>query len=60
MKYLLGILFLTFTLGSQTDSVKVDTAIQHQVQEDINHINNDLDSIIAILKDTTFNKKQKR
>ena len=60
MKYLIGILFLTFTLGSQTDSVKVDTVIQRQVQEDINYINSDLDSIIAILKDTTFNKKQKR
>ena len=60
MKYLIGILFLTFTLSSQTDSVKVDTIIQQQIQEDIGCINNDLDSIIAILKDTTFNKKQKR
>lgn len=59
MKYLIGILFLTFTLGTQTDSVKVDTAVHQQIKENINHINCDLDSIIAILKnDTIRNKKQ--
>lgn len=60
MKYFIAILFLTFTPGPQADTVKIDTIIHQQIQRNINHISSDLDSIIAILKDTTLNKKQKK
>ena len=57
MKYLMLILFCVFV---QTDSIKVDTVIIQQsqsIQKDLDNINNNLDSIIAILKNDTIKKK---
>ena len=57
MKYLMLILFCAFT---QTDSIKVDTVmVEHSqsIQKDLDNINCNLDSIIAILKKDTIKKK---
>ena len=57
MKYIVLILFCVF---GQTDTVKVDTIkVQHSqsIQKDLDNINNNLDSIIAILKKDTLKKK---
>ena len=60
MKYIVLILFSVFVL--QNDTTKVDTVKVQQsivIQKDLDNINNNLDSIIAILKkDTLRNKKQ--
>ena len=57
MKYAVLILFCVF---SQTDTVKIDTAkVQHSqsIQKDLDNINCNLDSIIAILKKDTIKRK---
>lgn len=57
MKYIVLILFCVF---GQTDTVKVDTVVVQQsqsIQKDLDNINNNLDSIIAILKKDTLKKK---
>ena len=51
MKYIALILFLVCG-----DTIKVDTVYVPQLQQ-IDKMNNKLDSIIAILKDTINNKK---
>ncbi len=58
MKYIVLILFCVFSL--QNDTVKVDTAkVQHSqsIQKDLDNINCNLDSIIAILKKDTLKRK---
>ncbi len=57
MKYLIGILFLIFISGTQTDTTKVDT-VHQEIHQNLEIINNDLDSIIAILKKDTINNKK--
>ncbi len=57
MKYLIEILFLTFISGTQTDTVRVDT-VHQEIHQNLEIINNDLDSIIAILKKDTINNKK--
>jgi len=57
VKYIVLILFCVF---GQTDTIKVDTIkMQHSqsIQKDIDNINNNLDSIIAILKKDTIKLK---
>lgn len=57
MKYIVLILFCVF---GQTDTVKVDTVVVQQsqsIQKDLDNINTNLDSIIAILKKDTLKKK---
>ncbi len=58
MKYIVLILFSVFVL--QNDTTKVDTVKVQQsivIQKDLDNINNNLDSIIAILKKDTIKKK---
>jgi len=58
MKYIVLILFLIF--GLQNDTIKVDTVYvpqSKQVQQ-VDKMNNKLDSIIAILKKDTINNKK--
>jgi len=54
MRYIVLILFLAL----QNDTIKVDTVyVPKQVQQ-VNKMNNKLDSIIAILKKDTINNKK--
>lgn len=58
MKYIVLILFSIFVL--QNDTTKVDTVKVQQsivIQKDLDNINNNLDSIIAILKKDTLKRK---
>ena len=55
MKYIVLILFLA--CGLQNDTIKVDTVYVPQLQQ-VDKMNNKLDSIIAILKKDTINNKK--
>ena len=58
MKYIVLILFSVFVL--QNDTIKVDTVKVQQsivIQKDLDNINNNLDSIIAILEKDTLKRK---
>ena len=56
MKYIILILFCT--LIPQRDTTRTDTIVVEQsIQKDLDKNNNKLDSIIAILKQDTINKK---
>ena len=50
------IVLILFCIFAQTDTIKVDTVYVPQLQQ-VDKMNNKLDSIIAILNDTINNKK---